>query len=181
MSDQGPSHAAGPQPVPLRCPRCGANVAPEQDWCLECGAPARTRLAPTPNWRAPIALVAVVVLLAGLALAFAFTSLTSDDGSVSAATTAPAQPGRDHRDPERPRSPRPPPRRRPPSTAVPGSTADLPTRWLRRASGSAQQRRVPREEALAQRWTASSGALTGPSAAKTSSSATSPRDSAPRS
>jgi ribosomal protein L37E len=92
MSDQGPSHAAGPQPVPLRCPRCGANVAPEQDWCLECGAPARTRLAPTPNWRAPMALVAVVVLLAGLALAFAFTNLTNDDGSVSAATTAPAQP-----------------------------------------------------------------------------------------
>lgn len=92
MSEQGPSHAAGPQPVPLRCPRCGANVAPEQDWCLECGAPARTRLAPTPNWKAPIALVAVVVLLAGIALAFAFTSLTSDDGSVSAATTAPAQP-----------------------------------------------------------------------------------------
>jgi hypothetical protein len=39
-----------------------------------------------------MALVAVVVLLAGLALAFAFTSLTNDDGSVSAATTAPAQP-----------------------------------------------------------------------------------------
>ncbi|HEV7494595.1 hypothetical protein [Baekduia sp.] len=94
MSDQGqgPSQHAGPAPVPLRCPRCGANVAPEQDWCLECGAPARTRLAPTPNWRAPMALVAVIVLLAGLALAFAFTNLTSDDGSVSAATTAPAQP-----------------------------------------------------------------------------------------
>ena len=92
MSGQEPSHLAGPAPVPLRCPRCGANVAPEQDWCLECGAPARTRLAPTPNWRAPIALVAVVVLLAGLALAFAFTNLTSDDGNVSAATSAPVQP-----------------------------------------------------------------------------------------
>jgi hypothetical protein len=32
------------------------------------------------------------VLLAGLALAFAFTNLTGDDGSVSAATTAPAIP-----------------------------------------------------------------------------------------
>jgi hypothetical protein len=92
MSVQDPGRAAGPAPIPLRCPRCGANVAPEQDWCLECGAPARTRLAPTPNWRAPMALVAVVVLLAGGALAFAFTSLTSDDGNVSAATTAPALP-----------------------------------------------------------------------------------------
>jgi hypothetical protein len=88
-----PQHVPGPQPVPLRCQRCGAGVAPEQDWCLECGAPARTRLAPTPNWKAPIALVAVVVLLAGAALAFAFTSLTSDDGTVTAATTAaPAEP-----------------------------------------------------------------------------------------
>jgi flagellar basal body-associated protein FliL len=40
----------------------------------------------------PIAVVAVVILLAGLALSFAFTSLTSEDGNVSAATTAPAQP-----------------------------------------------------------------------------------------
>jgi hypothetical protein len=87
-----PLPAAGPAPVPLRCPRCGSYVAPEQDWCLECGAPARTRLAPTPNWRAPIALLAVIALLAGLALALAFTSLTHDDGTVSAATTAPAQP-----------------------------------------------------------------------------------------
>jgi hypothetical protein len=92
VSGQDPQQVTGPAPVPLRCPRCGAYVAPEQDWCLECGAPARTRLAPTPNWRAPIALVAVVVLLAGVALALAFSSLTSDDGKVSAATTAPAQP-----------------------------------------------------------------------------------------
>jgi hypothetical protein len=93
VSAHEPSRLPGPAPAPLRCPRCGANVAPEQDWCLECGAPARTRLAPTPNWKLPIALVAVVVLLAGLALAFAFTSLTSDDGNVSAATTAaPVQP-----------------------------------------------------------------------------------------
>jgi hypothetical protein len=94
MTAQEPPRVPGPAPVPLRCPRCGANVAPEQDWCLECGAPARTRLAPTPNWRAPIAVVAAVVLLAGVALAFAFTSLTSDDGKVAATavTSAPAQP-----------------------------------------------------------------------------------------
>ncbi len=123
MSDQGPPQNAGPQPVPLRCPRCGANVAPEQDWCLECGAPARTRLAPTPNWRAPIAAVAVIVLLAGLALAFAFTGLTSDDGSVSAATTtpAPAQPAETIGTQSVPVAPAAT-TTSPPSTAVPGST-----------------------------------------------------------
>ena len=93
MSETAPP--PGRAPIPLRCPRCGANVAPEQDWCLECGAPARTRLAPTPNWRLPVAAVVTVVLLAGLALAVAFTSLTHDDGAVTATatvSTAPAQP-----------------------------------------------------------------------------------------
>jgi hypothetical protein len=113
----------GPEPIALRCPRCGANVAPEQDWCLECGAPARTRLAPTPNWRAPIALLAVVILLAGIALAFAFTSLTSDDGNVSAATatTAPAQPNDTMSQPSVPTAPAATTTSPSASAAVPGS------------------------------------------------------------
>jgi hypothetical protein len=84
-----------PTPRALRCPRCGAEVGPEQDWCLECGAPARTRLAPTPNWKLPVAAVAVVVVLAGIALAIAFNALTNDNGVVAtsrATTAAPAQP-----------------------------------------------------------------------------------------
>jgi predicted lysophospholipase L1 biosynthesis ABC-type transport system permease subunit len=58
-------------PRPTTCPRCGAPLHEDQDWCLECGAPARTRLAPTPNWHIPAALLAVVVALAGAALAVA--------------------------------------------------------------------------------------------------------------
>jgi hypothetical protein len=92
VSERHEPAVPGPAPVPLRCPRCGANVAPEQDWCLECGAPARTRLAPTPNWRLPVAFLALVALVAGLALAVAFTSLTKDDGVVRAATTAAVEP-----------------------------------------------------------------------------------------
>jgi hypothetical protein len=92
VSERQEPAVPGPAPVPLRCPRCGANVAPEQDWCLECGAPARTRLAPTPNWRLPVAFLALVALVAGLALAIAFTSLTKDDGVVGAAPTAAVEP-----------------------------------------------------------------------------------------
>jgi hypothetical protein len=65
-------------PGSIPCPRCAATVGPDQEWCLECGAPARTRLVPTPNWRAPIAVLAIVILLAGIALALAFVSLTND-------------------------------------------------------------------------------------------------------
>jgi ribosomal protein L37E len=81
---------SAPTSAPIRCPRCGARVASEQDWCLECGAPARTRLAPTPNWRLPIAAVVAVVLAAGIALAVAFVALTNDGTQVAATTAAPA-------------------------------------------------------------------------------------------
>jgi hypothetical protein len=65
-------------PGSIPCPRCAATVGPDQEWCLACGAPARTRLVPTPNWRAPVAVLAIVATLAGIALALAFVSLTND-------------------------------------------------------------------------------------------------------
>lgn len=65
----------------MRCPRCSATIAEQQDWCLECGAPARTRLAPTPNWRVPTIAIGAIVLIAGALLAFAFVKLTGDDGA----------------------------------------------------------------------------------------------------
>lgn len=75
----------------IACPRCGASVGPDQDWCLECGAAARTQLAPIPNWRLPILLIAVIVVLAAAGLTAAFVALTDDDGAArSAPATAPA-------------------------------------------------------------------------------------------
>jgi hypothetical protein len=75
----------------IRCPRCNAPVGPDQDWCLECGAAARTRLAPTPNWRAPIIVLAIVAILAGAGLAIAFVALTNDNSSTpTTPATAPA-------------------------------------------------------------------------------------------
>jgi hypothetical protein len=80
--------------VPLRCPRCGSQLEPEQDWCLDCGAPARTRLAPIPNWRLPLAVAAAIVLAAAVTLALAFVTLTRDDPTVLPPTTtaAPVEP-----------------------------------------------------------------------------------------
>lgn len=80
--------AVVPEPAgAIRCPRCQAPVAPDQDWCLECGAAARTRLAPTPNWRLPVAALALVALLAGIGLAVAFVALTNDNTKATTATT----------------------------------------------------------------------------------------------
>jgi len=86
----GQPHPQGPDPETIPCPRCAAPVRGDQDWCLECGAPARTRLAQTPNWRLPTVAIGAIVLLAGALLAFAFVKLTSDDNAAPAATsTAP--------------------------------------------------------------------------------------------
>jgi hypothetical protein len=83
---------APPAPGTVACPRCGASIGPDQSWCLECGAPARTRLVPTPNWRLPLALAAVVAALALLAIAVSFVQLTKDDAPVTPTvpTAAPA-------------------------------------------------------------------------------------------
>jgi hypothetical protein len=63
----------------IACPRCAAPVEAGQDWCLACGDAARTRLVPTPNWQAPVVLLATVAILAGVALALAFVALTNDN------------------------------------------------------------------------------------------------------
>lgn len=56
--------AAVPQEV---CPLCSAPLRPDQDWCLRCGAGARTRLAAPPKWKGlVVALVLVVAISLGV-------------------------------------------------------------------------------------------------------------------
>jgi hypothetical protein len=80
-------------PGTIACPRCGVPVRGDQEWCLSCGTAARTRLAPTPSWRAPLAVAAVVAVLAVLLLTWGFVALTRDDAPAQAPRpAAPAQP-----------------------------------------------------------------------------------------
>ncbi len=108
-------------PGSIPCPRCASTVGPEQEWCLACGAPARTRLVPTPNWRAPIAVLAVVVVLAGIALALAFVSLTNDSEPAPPVNSQAPPPSATGGQPQS----TPPPSTAAPSTSAPaqGSTA----------------------------------------------------------
>lgn len=73
-------------PAPYLCPRCSTPLQPDQDWCLNCGTAARTAIAATPNWRRPVALLAVVAVLFAAACAWAFVELTNNDDAVKAAT-----------------------------------------------------------------------------------------------
>ena len=74
-------------PPPEACPLCGTPLRPEQEWCLHCGAAARTRLATSSNWRAPIIAVAAVVALSLGVLAASLVTLAGESGSRTPATT----------------------------------------------------------------------------------------------
>lgn len=139
----GQPQPQGPDPETIPCPRCAAPVGGDQDWCLECGAPARTRLAQTPNWRLPTVAIGAIVLLAGALLAFAFVKLTSDDGATPAAATSTA-PVVD----TTPTTPIPPPA----GTTLPGATtapAPAPAPPPPAATAPAQTTAVPGTTATA--------------------------------
>jgi cell division septation protein DedD len=98
--------------VQRHCPRCGAVLTNEQEWCLECGADVGATVAEAPSWRGPVALVAVLLVVAIAALVLALVELAGDAEQVSEqpATTPTAAPTA------------PPPAAVPTTTPVPEST-----------------------------------------------------------
>jgi hypothetical protein len=59
------------------CPHCGARLAPDQEWCLECGAAINVPIRPAPDWRAPLAIVAVVVALVAVGFVLVLVALSN--------------------------------------------------------------------------------------------------------
>jgi len=70
--------------VDAACPLCGAPLDPAQEWCLNCGAAARTRLAAPTNWKAPIVAIAVTAALALGVLAAALVKLSGGSNTTKA-------------------------------------------------------------------------------------------------
>jgi sporulation related protein len=94
-----PPPPESPEEHVRRCPRCGAQLTPQQDWCLACGADVGTRIAGTPGWRGPVALVAGLLAIAIIALVLALVqfagdaeTVTSQPGTTPTPTPAAAQP-----------------------------------------------------------------------------------------
>ncbi|MHB8694829.1 MAG: SPOR domain-containing protein [Solirubrobacteraceae bacterium] len=85
---------------PDHCAQCGAPLAADQEWCVECGS-SRTLIYTAPDWRVPVAVVLAVIALAIAGFAFALARLTDNSapavtgGAVAAAgaTHAARQPG----------------------------------------------------------------------------------------
>ena len=76
-----------PQPAAEQraCPRCGAGLEADQEWCLNCGNAVGTRIAPTPRWRLPIVLVGGVLALLVVALVLSLVELGGDPQPVAKA------------------------------------------------------------------------------------------------
>jgi hypothetical protein len=94
---EGPVTADGQEPagpevtVERACPHCGAALADDQDWCLECGQSTRERWSGLPGWRTGAAVIAVTLVMASGAVAAAYAALKSGDSDDTPATTQVAQ------------------------------------------------------------------------------------------
>jgi hypothetical protein len=80
--------APSPPATERACPRCGAPLAPDQEWCLSCGTAVSTRIAPTPRWRVPVVLVGALLALLAAALVLALVELSGDPQPVAKAPSA---------------------------------------------------------------------------------------------
>jgi hypothetical protein len=77
-----PPESPAPEPAAQRCPRCGAPLGEDQEWCLNCGAGVGTRIAGAPGWRVPFAIAGVLLLIAAIAIAIAIIQLADDTSEV---------------------------------------------------------------------------------------------------
>jgi cell division septation protein DedD len=98
-----------------RCPRCGAELTAEQEWCLECGAGVGTTVVGPPSWRGPAVIVGVLLAIAAAALILALVELAGDAEQVAEQPAPTAQ------------APSPAPTQTPAATTTPESTTITPT------------------------------------------------------
>jgi predicted amidophosphoribosyltransferase len=71
-----PATAEGAVAATEACPLCSAPLRADQDWCLRCGAAARTRLAAPAKWKALVAVLLTVVAISLAVLIVALVKLS---------------------------------------------------------------------------------------------------------
>src|SRR3954454_21363178 len=75
-------------PPERRCPRCGSNLADDQEWCLNCGAAAGTEAVEARGWRVPLSLGGGVAALAVIGVILAIVALARRDDEVAGTPNA---------------------------------------------------------------------------------------------
>jgi hypothetical protein len=88
-----PGESATAAPEELACGNCGAPADRGQLMCLECGSRLALGYERPPSWRLPAAVVAIVLLVAGVGVAIALAAVTNNaDKTATAPTQAAAAP-----------------------------------------------------------------------------------------
>jgi septal ring-binding cell division protein DamX len=82
-----PETAVPPAPPERRCPRCGSALAPDQEWCLACGAAADTEVVEARGWRVPLYLGGGLAALAVIGVILAIVALASRNDEVNPTPT----------------------------------------------------------------------------------------------
>lgn len=73
-----PPETPVPEGPPERhCPRCGSTLAPDQEWCLACGAAADTTVAEARGWRVPLYLGGSLAALGIIGVVLAIVALSN--------------------------------------------------------------------------------------------------------
>jgi hypothetical protein len=117
------------------CPSCGKPVDERQPFCLECGRRIAHGYRRPPNWRIPIALVALLVIAVGAAAGFGITELTEQDEGPDTITVRTGPNGTTVADPGEtpPTAPAPPAAQPPPATpttpTTPAPSSGQETTW----------------------------------------------------
>jgi septal ring-binding cell division protein DamX len=79
-----------PPATPERsCPRCGAALREDQEWCLQCGTGVGAHVAAPRGWRVPMAIVGGLLALIIVAAILAIVELAGGPEQVTTATSAP--------------------------------------------------------------------------------------------
>ena len=145
-----PGPATPPALASESCPLCGAPLHPAQEWCLRCGAAARTRLAASPNWKGPIAALAIVAALSLGVIAAALVKLAGETGPaptpITRTITAAAAPTATAPAATVPTTAVTPPATSTPTTSLPGATpAPGSTATAPRTAPPASTNKAPRK------------------------------------
>jgi hypothetical protein len=92
QASNGHAPAGSPQPDPTAspCPNCGAQLAPAQDWCLQCGAGGPGSVE-RPGWRSAAAIAIATAVLALVAAAAGYAALSHKRPPAPVRTTTVAQ------------------------------------------------------------------------------------------
>jgi hypothetical protein len=82
-----PHGAEAPTPPERRCPRCGAALGYDQEWCLACGAATGTEVAEPRGWRVPVYLTGGLGVLALIGVILAVVALSGGPAKLTPAPT----------------------------------------------------------------------------------------------